>query len=300
MNSQADSKYRELHSHFTKTEPYGIYRNQFSGTTDPVPLHWHSEIEFFYLQEGKLDFFVNNTRYRLRGGDAMLVPPNLLHSALSVCGKSGLFTALVFSSDLVVTSSDTIRFRRYIQPVMHANERFCLHLIPENPSHRQILMDLERIFIQHENTIADQEKNPSDLLVEGLIRVIWQEIYLTHLAPLSVGAAFDKTEKQMEYVLEYIHQHYREDITLGMLAKTVHISEAQLCRSFKALTGSTPFSYLKKYRIMKSCEELVKTNKKISEICSSCGFNNISYYNREFLKIMKVTPSVYRKNIKLA
>ena len=103
-------------------------------------------------------------------------------------------------------------------------------------------------------------------------------------------------EKQIQEVIAFIQQHYQEDISLELLAQTIHISETQLCRSFKQLTGSTPFTYLKRYRIMKSCEWLDDSDKKISEICSLCGFNNISYYNREFLRIMKMTPSAYRKN----
>ena len=73
------------------------------------------------------------------------------------------------------------------------------------------------------------------------------------------------------------------------------MSEGQFCRSFKQLTGSTPFTYLKKHRIMHSCDYLAGSGRKISEICTLCGFSNISYFNREFLKAMKVTPSAYRK-----
>ena len=82
-----------------------------------------------------------------------------------------------------------------------------------------------------------------------------------------------------------------------MLAKMVYISEAQLCRSFKQITGTTIFAYLKRYRILKSYEWLRSSDKKIQGICSLCGFNNISYYNREFLKIMRMTPSEYQRQV---
>ena len=86
-----------------------------------------------------------------------------------------------------------------------------------------------------------------------------------------------------------------QNITLEELAEYAHLSEGQFCRSFKELTGMTPFRYLIRYRILQSCNQLLLTDKKVTEIALSCGFNNISYYNRAFFKIMRMTPTEYRK-----
>lgn len=292
--------FREDISHITKTEPYSLYRVCFSGEGgNPLYLHWHPEVEFFYLQEGELDFFLEGQSLHLTAGDAVFVPPNLLHSASAVSSGSGIFCALVFSTELVVSPADAVRFQKYVQPVLHDNGQFGLHLSYQREWQREVLKDLERIFAQMKEPMKNNKLDTdSDLAVEGLIRVIWQSLYRHHLAALSDSSPQGKLEEQMQEAIRFIHRHFQEDISLGLLAGTVHVSEGQLCRSFKQLTGSTPFTYLKRYRIMKSCELLMYSDKKISEICSLCGFNNISYFNREFLRIMKVTPSVYRKETK--
>lgn len=299
---------REKLAHITRTEPYSLYRTEFTETSEMVLyLHWHPEIEFFYLEKGELHFFIEDTCYHMHSGDAIFIPPNLLHKAFTVNNSTGIFYALVFSTDLIVPPSDSNHFQQYIQPLFHDNAPFCLH-IKKNRSeswHTQLLHDLERIF--HAPFFSASAANPNkissddfgfsaELLIEGMIRVIWNDLYRHHLASLYATRPSEHTNTQLQTVLQFIHAHYQEDISLDTLAKLAHVSDAQLCRTFKQFTGSTPFTYLKRYRILKSCEWLLNSNKKISEICGLCGFNNISYYNREFLKIMKVTPSVYRKN----
>ncbi|MBS5935001.1 MAG: helix-turn-helix domain-containing protein [Clostridiales bacterium] len=44
-------------------------------------------------------------------------------------------------------------------------------------------------------------------------------------------------------------------------------------------------------------EQLSDAIKKITDIATINGFNNISYFNREFMKLMKMTPSEYRKSM---
>lgn len=299
---------REKLAHITRTEPYSLYKTEFTETSEMILyLHWHPEVEFFYLEEGELHFFIEDTCYHMHAGDAIFLPPNLLHHAFSVNNQAGVFFALVFSTDLIVPPSDSKRFQQYIQPFIHDNQPFCLHLKKNcsKPWHTQMLQDLERIF--HAPIFSASTTNPNkislddfsfsaELFIEGMLRVIWNDLYHHHLAPLYTPRLSSHTNMQVQNVLQFIHAHYQEDISLDILAKLAHVSDAQLCRTFKQFTGSTPFTYLKRYRILKSCEWLLNSDKKISEICSLCGFNNISYYNREFLRIMKVTPSAYRKN----
>ncbi|MBQ7840460.1 MAG: AraC family transcriptional regulator [Lachnospiraceae bacterium] len=298
MESKNKACFREEIAHMTKTEPYSIYHITFSGDNETaLYLHWHPEVELYYLREGELDFYIEDVCWHLTAGDAVFVPPNLLHTAKAAGGSAGSFWALVFSAELVVSPTDTARFQKYVQPILHDNSRFGLYLSPQIEWQKAVLQDLKRIFIQTQSGSCGREMD-TDLLVEGLIRVIWQSLYRFHLAKLSEHSPRGKMEEQMQTILRYIHHHFQEDISLQMLSKIVHVSEGQLCRSFKQLTGSTPFTYLKRYRIMKSCEWLKNSEKKISEICTLCGFNNVSYFNREFLRVMKVTPSVYRKESK--
>lgn len=295
MEKGRKAGYLEEISHTTKTAPYSIHRSFFAeGSENALYLHWHPEMEFYYLERGELEFVVEDICYRLRAGEAVFVPPNLLHMARGIggegtqSGRKGSFRALVFSPDLLATPARLTAFQKYVRPVLQNPAGFCLHLTGEEAWQAEALADLLRLFTQE-----GCEEEP-ELLVTGLVQVIWQNLYCHYFRRVAGERMTGHLGTQLEETLTFIHEHYQEELTLGMLAKTAHMSEGQFCRSFKQLTGNTPFSYLKRYRILKSCVYLAESEKKISEVCMLCGFNNISYFNREFLKMMKIKPSAYR------
>ena len=283
-------QYLETILHVTDSEPYAFYRATFSPGESPVLLlHWHPEAEFFYLQEGELLFYLEQKEIHLVAGDALFIPPRLLHTAHAYSTAGGQLRALVFSTNLVVQPTDSSRYQKYVQPMLHDNQRCSLHLQSNNPAHAEILNDLKRLF-----HAIDVQKD-TDLLAEGFIRVLWQSIYHVHPFLQYIEQQPERTSIFVQEVLSYIHEHYSENITLEQMADVLHVSKYYLCRIFRQITGVSPFTYLKKYRIMKSCELLVSTDKKISEISGLCGFNNVSYFNREFLLYTKTTPSSYRR-----
>jgi AraC-like DNA-binding protein len=136
-----------------------------------------------------------------------------------------------------------------------------------------------------------------ELQVHGMLFMIWQLLYNNHLSKTQIPNSISRNLKQLEASIRYIHSSYDTEIALSDLATLSSLSEGQFCRLFKKLTGFTPFSYINRYRILKSCEYLSHSTKKVVEIATLCGFNNISYYNRVFISILKVTPSAYRKTI---
>lgn len=282
----------------TQTEPFSVHTTHFyGGSKEVLYLHWHPEAELFFVQDGEMDFFIENDLYQLQRGDVIFVPPNLLHYAIATSEEDVVFRALVFATDLVAEPKDGMRFQKYVQPVLQDNRHYGFRLDAEEEWEVCAVKDLERIFYTIDLQKEGEDGSETGLLVEGLVRVIWHGLYCHHFRNIRKSKMVGQTEMQMYKIKQFIQDHYQEEITLSMLAKVVYISEAQLCRSFKQMTGNTIFAYLKKYRVLKSCEWLRSSDKKIQEICSLCGFNNISYYNREFLKIMKMTPSEYRRQV---
>ena len=100
--------------------------------------------------------------------------------------------------------------------------------------------------------------------------------------------------ERIQRALEYIHQHYREPITLEKLASSIFMSREYFTRVFKEYTGSSPFEYLNEYRVQASLSLLENSSLNISDIAAQCGFNHASYYNKRFMEYMKCTPTDYR------
>ena len=73
-----------------------------------------------------------------------------------------------------------------------------------------------------------------------------------------------------------------------------HISETHLRRIFQESMRMTPVEYINWIRIRAACKELRKTNASVYDIALRCGFTTISTFNRNFRKILGVSPQQWR------
>lgn len=96
-------------------------------------------------------------------------------------------------------------------------------------------------------------------------------------------------------VQEYINQHYREDVRLADLAALVGMTPTAFSRFFKLRTGRSISDYLIDIRLGHASRALVDSTMSVAEICYSCGFNNISNFNRIFKKKKGNSPKVFRE-----
>lgn len=108
----------------------------------------------------------------------------------------------------------------------------------------------------------------------------------------------NKSPKLKELIgisINYIHNNFERDISLGDIAKFVFLSPSYFTRAFKEETGMSPISYLLKVRIERAKELLSDTGLKISDIALSVGFSNQQRFNEMFKKYTSITPLQYRK-----
>lgn len=102
------------------------------------------------------------------------------------------------------------------------------------------------------------------------------------------------THFAIKLALKYIEEHLYENISLDMLARHIHLSPYHTSRLFKQSTGDSFVNYINQYRINKSKELLVGTNKTVSEICTETGFLSKNYFTKLFRRYTGQTPSEYR------
>jgi AraC-like DNA-binding protein len=108
------------------------------------------------------------------------------------------------------------------------------------------------------------------------------------------GSETDKLDK----VIKYIQQHYTNQIYADDLAELAHMSTNHFHRFFKKRTERTLTEFINQLKIGQACKLLISSNSPISVISDQCGFNNISNFNRRFLKMKGHTPSQFRNSIK--
>lgn len=94
--------------------------------------------------------------------------------------------------------------------------------------------------------------------------------------------------------VNYIHTHYREEITLPFLTGMCGVSAAQLSKKFKIAYHMSPIQYLIRYRIDMACALLLRSNEKVEDIAVKVGFHDPNYFTRMFKQLMGMTPREYR------
>jgi len=108
------------------------------------------------------------------------------------------------------------------------------------------------------------------------------------------GAVRDKESRRVMKVKQYVNDHYAEELSLDTLASMVGMTPSAFSRFFKTRTGRTLSDYIIDIRLGNAARLLVDTTENVSEICYSCGFNNLSNFNRIFKAKRGYTPRDFR------
>ena len=97
--------------------------------------------------------------------------------------------------------------------------------------------------------------------------------------------------------VQYIRDHYMENLDLQQVADGLYISTWHLCRVLKRETGNTFVNILNQIRIDAAKELLDETNDRIYEIANHVGYPDVTYFGRVFKQITGCTPSEYRNRM---
>ena len=100
--------------------------------------------------------------------------------------------------------------------------------------------------------------------------------------------------------VRYIQKHFKERLTLQMVASRVYMNAQYFSRVFKRETGVTFTEYVNTLKIQYACKLLETTNYPAYRISSECGFTDPSYFNRVFFAQMNMTPKKYKKLTRMA
>lgn len=102
--------------------------------------------------------------------------------------------------------------------------------------------------------------------------------------------------ESIESTLNYIEEHYDQDITIQQLSDIAHLSSFYFQRLFNRLVGKTVFEYIKLRRLSKSISMLKETEDKIVDISIRCGFNSHQTFSKTFKEIYRLTPTEFRNS----
>ncbi|MCR8849485.1 response regulator [Rossellomorea sp. SC111] len=107
-------------------------------------------------------------------------------------------------------------------------------------------------------------------------------------------AKYQKEKNNMQYIEEYLQQHYQEDINLQDIADRFYLSREYISRKFKQDYGATITDYVTNIRMEKAKKLLENPYLKIYEVAYGVGYGNEKYFSKVFKKHAGLTPNEYR------
>ncbi|PTT03658.1 histidine kinase [Pedobacter sp. HMWF019] len=118
-----------------------------------------------------------------------------------------------------------------------------------------------------------------------------------HINNQFTDADLAETDKKfLEKLLKIIEEQLDEpELNAASIENALSISKMQLYRRLKSLTGMTPAEFIRRIRLKHAADMLLASQYTVSEIFYRTGFNNKSYFFREFKKTYHCAPNEFRQ-----
>lgn len=240
--------------------------------------HRHDFYEINIIMSGSGTHLIEDKIVHARKGDVFVIPPNVVH-AYTDTRKMDVFHILIKSAFIQQHNEESSRIRGFhllmeIEPFLRNqfHEEYFLHL-----SGSELVMlqaDLEMIRDGGFCAMEDSEELKNHIMLKILY---WMSLLL-HKQIYSHDAGVP--EQSIISVLEYIHTHYPEKITVELLAKIANMSRPTLMRKFKSLCGCSPMQYVTNYRKTQAQRMLQERKITKTQIAYECGFYDLSHMER--------------------
>lgn len=288
-----DQEFRHQVAYDNPFIPYKLETIQVENGHPDILFHWHTEMEVHYIQEGTARYHIDNDYFNSRAGDIVLIRPNAMHSVHPIGQEPHRLDSFLCHLDMVASSSLDKTTVSHIQPLQTDAVKFTPCLRQGDAGYEEIAACIRRII----QTTKEKGRHFELLLKSQITQLIYLLYHHRHVHRKHTDDAYRKNEKIRE-VIDHIHHHYGEELTLESLATSVGYSKSHFMAVFKQHTGVTCTDFITHFRLHRAKEELAQSQKTILNIADHCGFNNLSNFNRQFKAYYRTTPSQYRKSLK--
>lgn len=206
---------------------------------------------------------------------------------------------------LYVDAIIAAEFQKYDHDVLHlTQEKILVALYERTIVEEQVLMDhWLRIVKNIKNYLRAELQASKRLLIDSTDKLtsctkLFQNDVPGDVSPVIAAEELSHYRPEIQSILNYIHEHYDERITLQDLSAFACLNEAYLSRLFKMETKKTINSYINELRIYKAKELLKSPNIMVKEVAQLVGIKDQLYFNRVFKKFCGENPTDYQDRVK--
>ena len=272
-----DKELRENVMFLSEDFPIAMYTQSFCHAAgDHIPFHWHEELQITWVAQGDLAYCVNGDQFTIGSDKLILIRSHQLHSSRTVHQDTRTLCI-----NFVPEIFHPLILQNYIRPFL------------ENPSFSYTLLPLQPYQVSLLKTYLSWKNEPLGYFsVLNFLSQIFEEL-LSESRESGEPLNYEET-KLFHSVLDYVHQHYGEPLTVRQMAGHVLINKNRLNQLFRKYTNMPPIKYLNEYRLYMAKNLILHTDKPISEISEDVGFNQLSHFIKQFRGNYGLSPLKYR------
>ncbi|AQW99699.1 helix-turn-helix transcriptional regulator [Elizabethkingia anophelis] len=244
--------------------------------------HYHPEIELVCVISGSGTRHVGYHKSNYTNGDLVLIGSNIPHSGFglnSVDPHEEI--VLQFREEILHFPQQEVETRA----VKDLLERSKYGILYSTATKKALLPKLKKL-------LESEGYKRYLLLLEIIFELSLCEEYELLNKEIMPYTIISKNKTRLENIFTYVEHHYDKEINIEDVAKLANLTLPAFCNFFKKATQITFTEFVNRYRISKACL-LMTQDKTISECSYSCGFNNVTYFNRMFKKYTNKTPSEF-------
>lgn len=245
------------------------------------------------IHKGECVFRINETEYRLKAGNAVIVPKDTLYTPhtdnfceytffhfdgdFTECDAAGEYY------DMTGGTSDNKSIYGYME------QQSTALALDYKINIKDKMQEIELLLNKCVNTRANHASRQQILLSVHLCEIMY------HLSE----AFFEQRPKENSYpqtlnkILYYIKENYTSNIRLDDICKHASISKQYCMRLFKKHMNTTINDYILELRMKHAAYLLRHTYMNVNQAADYLGFSSVSYFSRVFKSYYGVTPSAY-------
>jgi AraC family transcriptional regulator, melibiose operon regulatory protein len=288
-----DKTGKELNAFLDGSFPFWVgFKSLSNYYGNHLEIHWHQELEFTLVTEGKMEYQANDTTFVIEKGNGIFVNTNILHAARQIGGSDCSYTAIRFSPALIGGLEGNRIYEQYINPILCCKGLSFLYLSSTIEWQNEILESLRKLSEVYSESFTSYEFS----IIIHILK-IWQLIYLNCEYLLKQNYSTSLITEKLCAALAYIHKAYASKLTLDDIAGACHYSKSECCRMFNKILHQSPMDYVISYRIHQSLPLIASRKYPMTEIAGKVGFSGSSYFSEVFHKIIGCTPTEYKKRL---
>jgi len=253
-----------------------------------VLCHWHDDLEFAFMLQGKMTYSINDEVIELQAGEGIFINSRQLHSNYSADGTDGQYLCVLIHPSVLCANSLTAE--RAVEPLLK-NTSFPWCKLTEEYSWQSGILQAVRQIME-----CSRRKEPSSMLAVQAQAFIIAELLFSNMPEDSASLPYvDRRRTALRNMVSFIHRHFAEKIALKDIAAAGNVSITTCHDIFRRHLRQTPLEYLTRYRLNRAAAYLRESELSITEISLACGFSGSSYFAECFRREMGMSPGEYRR-----